>query len=98
MVNFEFGFNLVSLMGIFLILISLPYFAMFISQLFVLMKTSNNTSQIAIKLSELLFIPTSLFVSGLILLYQGWRLDPILQFQQLLMIIISILLVRLYTK
>jgi hypothetical protein len=65
MVNFEFGFNLVSLMGIFLML---------------------------------LFIPTSLFVSGLILLYQGWRLDPILQFQQLLMIIISILLVRLYTK
>ena len=34
---------------------------------------------------ELLFCPPALFISGTIWLFHGWRLDPILQLQQILL-------------
>jgi thiol:disulfide interchange protein len=89
MVNF--GLNLASIIGILYILISLPYLIWSISQLIILIKTSNNVSKIAIKLLEFLLVPGCLLLSGLILLFNGWRLDPILQFQQILITIIIML-------
>jgi hypothetical protein len=44
--------------------------------------------EIALKLLEIIFIPAIFLLSGIILLFNGWRLDPILAFQQLLLFIV----------
>jgi hypothetical protein len=86
MVNY--GLNTASIIGILYILMPFPYFIWSISQLIVIIKTSNNAFKIAKKIINLLVVPGSLILSGLILVFQGWRLDPILQFQQVLVLII----------
>ncbi|MGM3305711.1 Ycf66 family protein [Anabaena sp. WFMT] len=44
---------------------------------------------------QLIFVPLIMLFCGFILLFQGWRLDPILQFGQfLLLILINYLLIK----
>ncbi|WP_350341317.1 Ycf66 family protein [Anabaena sp. PCC 7938] len=44
---------------------------------------------------QLIFVPLIMLFCGFILLFQGWRLDPILQFVQfLLFILITYLLIK----
>jgi len=50
---------------------------------------------VAFYIIQLIFLPLLLSLSGLILVLQGWRLDPILQFQQL---ILSVLIFYLSLK
>ncbi|MCC5637977.1 Ycf66 family protein [Nostoc sp. CHAB 5844] len=50
---------------------------------------------ITIYIFQTLIIPIFLLLSGFILVFQGWRLDPILQFMQLLL---SVLIIYLCIK
>ncbi|WP_370588556.1 Ycf66 family protein [aff. Roholtiella sp. LEGE 12411] len=43
-------------------------------------------------LIQVIFTPIILLLCGFILLFQGWRLDPILQFEQFLLLLLIIYL------
>ena len=79
MVNF--GFNLITLLGLIDILSALACFIL-------LAGTGLNSYASSIKNNlsvwELVVFPLLLFPSGIILFFNGWRLDPFLQIQQLL--------------
>jgi hypothetical protein len=49
---------------------------------------SNSNTSILTEIFELFIIPNLLILGGLILVFQGWRLDPILQTQAIWMLII----------
>ncbi|WP_407897173.1 Ycf66 family protein [Scytonema sp. NUACC26] len=52
-----------------------------------------NSSSLVLYIIQLIFIPIILLLSGFILIFQGWRLDPILQFSQLLLTLLILYLV-----
>ncbi|MEM6401539.1 MAG: Ycf66 family protein [Cyanobacteria bacterium P01_D01_bin.116] len=57
---------------------------------FAIIKLIQNRSRLsnlatAFYIIQLIFLPLLLLFSGLILVFQGWRLDPILQLQQLIL-------------
>lgn len=85
MVNY--GFNSSALLGLIYIIFSLVYLVLVIS---VLVRRRNSSHE----LSSLLYIfqafifPIILALCGLILLVNGWRLDPVLQFEQFLLTIL----------
>ena len=82
MVNF--GINAMSLLGLLDILGSIAYLILAIAQISKGVYNSTSTVNTALQLLELLGSPLALFLGGIILLFNGWRLDPILQFQQFL--------------
>jgi type III secretory pathway component EscS len=65
-------------LGVLLIIGSLIYFAVSFQQAIVDRGSNSRVIQLS-------FGPLILFVSGIILLFQGWRQDPILTFKDLLM-------------
>lgn len=69
------------------------YFGLTFSQIIRIVKSSGEPLDIVIKVLELGWCPFALLISGIILLLAGWRLDPILQFQQLLLESIIIFLI-----
>ncbi|PZV05399.1 MAG: hypothetical protein DCF22_24690 [Leptolyngbya sp.] len=77
------GLNLVSIAGLLQILASLGYLAVSIAQIANAIRAQRN-ADILLRILQMIVAPLILFLSGAILLLQGWRLDPILQFQQLL--------------
>jgi Ycf66 protein N-terminus len=91
-INVAFGW--VSLLGIAQILGALGYLALSIGQIIAAMR-SNNANNIALRVLQLLLGPLILLISGMILVFSGWRLDPILQFQEFsLTILIAYLIVQ----
>jgi hypothetical protein len=87
------GFNLTTLLGLLDLLGVISYFLLAIYQISrgVYSHSSNsifNTGLQVIEVLELLSSPIALFFSGIILIFNGWRLDLILQVQQLLLHII----------
>lgn len=82
MVNF--GVNIASLIGLLNCLFALFYFGLSIAQLIVSIRQSGSTIDLAMRLPQILIAPSCLLVSGLILFFQGWRYDPIMQFGLLL--------------
>ncbi|MEX0269251.1 Ycf66 family protein [Leptolyngbyaceae cyanobacterium UHCC 1019] len=78
------GLNLGSILGLLQILIALGYLAVSIAQIASAIGSQRNTD-ILLRVLQLIFAPIILFLCGAILFLQGWRLDPILQFQQLLL-------------
>lgn len=78
------GTNPASLLGLIQIIFGLFYLIFAIVQL---MRTRYRLSSSAtiFYIIQLVLLPPLLLLSGLILLFQGWRLDPILQFQQLIL-------------
>jgi hypothetical protein len=82
------GFNLTTLLGLLDLLGVIGYFVLAISQISRGAYSSNSTFNTAIQLLELLVSPIALFFSGIILIFNGWRLDPILLLQQLLLHVI----------
>lgn len=78
--------------GLFQIVFGLFYFIFSIIQI---MQNRNrvNSLTLAFYLIQLVIVPIFLFISGLILLYQGWRLDPILQFQQFILFLLIVFLI-----
>lgn len=78
------GLNLGSIFGLLQILVSLGYFAVSIAQITGAVRSQRN-NDIVLRTLQLIFAPSILLLSGGILFFQGWRLEPILQSQQLLM-------------
>jgi hypothetical protein len=80
----NFGGSLNSLLGILLILGSGGYLIMSMEQTREATRL-NQADDIAPRLLQTFLGPVLLLASGLILLIQGWRLDPLLLLQNLLM-------------
>lgn len=78
------GFNPASLLGFLQMIFGLLYFVFAIVKLVIIwnrISSLKRTSNIIL----LLITPIFLIASGFILLFQGWRLDPILQLQKLIL-------------
>ena len=75
--------NWASIVGIFLVISGIPLFAFSVSSISRISSSSSDYVFRILNLIGLLFIP---FLCGGILFFQGWRLDPILQFGQFLLV------------
>ncbi|MGL5807889.1 MAG: Ycf66 family protein [Xenococcaceae cyanobacterium] len=94
MVNVSF-YSSTGLLGLLNILGAVAYLIILIAQIANTVRTSGNSINIIIKILELIYCPLALFLSGIILIFAGWRLDPILQFQQLLLeILVAFLVIK----
>ena len=69
--------NWASIVGILLVISGIPLFAFSVSSISRISSSSSDYVFRILNLIGLLFIP---FLCGGILFFQGWRLDPILQF------------------
>lgn len=80
----NYGINLTTLIGLIYIILSIVYF---IATILLLTRRANrpNYSALVLSIFQAIIVPSLLLVSGIILLFQGWRLDFILQFQQFLL-------------
>ncbi|MDZ8051784.1 MAG: Ycf66 family protein [Aulosira sp. ZfuVER01] len=85
----NFGFNTASLLGILYIIFGISYM---IFMVFLLFRRASRLNSIAfvIYLVQALLIPSVMLLCGFIFVFQGWRLDPILQFAQFLLTILII--------
>ena len=93
MVNF--GFNLITLIGFIDVLGAIGYLILALAQISNGVNSTNPTFNTVLRLLELFIFPIALFLSGVILIFNGWRLDPVLQFQQLLFhVIVGMAFVR----
>lgn len=92
MVNY--GLNSASLLGLIYIILSIVYL---VSVTSVLVKSPNRGNELSplCYIFQAFIFPQVMILSGLILISQGWRLDPILQFGQMLT---SLLLIYLSIK
>lgn len=88
----NFGTNSVSLLGIVYLLVSIPYFIFMIVWL---AQRANILigSALALYILQIIFVPFFMVLCGVILIFQGWRLDPILQIGQLLSFLMIIYLI-----
>lgn len=84
--------SLAGLLGILNILFGLFYSAVSIAQVITTIRNSGAAIDIAFRLAQVLIAPILLILSGLILCFQGWRLDPLLSLQQLLIEILVLYL------
>ena len=75
--------NWASIVGIILVISGIPLFAFSVSSISRISSSSSDYVFRILNLIGLLFIP---FLCGGILFFQGWRLDPILQFGQFLLV------------
>ena len=75
------GIDISTILGIFQSIFGLVYFVFL---LYILLKIGKRLSVLSLILYiiQLILLPLFLVLSGFILFIQGWRLDPILQFQQ----------------
>ncbi|AFZ57074.1 hypothetical protein H6G54_27990 [Anabaena cylindrica FACHB-243] len=90
----SFGRNSTSLIGIIYLLFAVAYFLIMLFLLFLRRSKSRNLI-LVFDIIQLIFVPLIMLFCGFILLFQGWRLDPILQFVQfLLFILITYLLIK----
>ncbi len=80
----DVGLGWSSILGVLHILGSVAYFVVSIVQITVAAR-SRQPANTVLRILQLIFAPLILLLSGFILFFQGWRQDPILQFQQLLM-------------
>lgn len=83
----NFGLNSASFLGLFYIILAISHLILIRGAV---SRRTNNLSASALKLHKVLsaIIEPSLIVSGIILILQGWRLDPILQFGQFLLFLL----------
>ncbi|MBE9189600.1 hypothetical protein IQ230_04310 [Gloeocapsopsis crepidinum LEGE 06123] len=95
---------LAAVIGIAYILFGFLYVPILIAQLITVIRNSQTTViEIAFRLTQFFVAPVILLLSGGILIFQGWRLDPMLVFQQILLLYLMAFLVvrdiqRLQTK
>ncbi len=86
------GINWASLLGFLQIVSAIAYFAVSINQATVAVRSGRDRTT---RIIQSVFAPLILLLSGAILFFQGWRLDPLLQFQQYTMSILIVYLVFL---
>ena len=88
------GATPVTLIGFAYILLSVVYFFFMIAWL-IPRFSRLNPSAITTYILQIIFIPIPILISGSILVFQGWRLDPILQFSNfLLFLVLMYLLIK----
>lgn len=86
----DVGFRLGTLIGLLYILLAFGYF---IVMVITIARSSNNSSKTtALYIIQSFVIPILLFLPGAILLWSGWRLEPSLEFAQILQAIAIIYL------
>ncbi|MEH1884710.1 Ycf66 family protein [Nostoc sp.] len=87
----NFGVNSGSLLGIIYLLWAIIYLILTVAWL-----SQRGTRlrgwALALYIIQLIFTPIIMFLIGTILFFQGWRLDPILQFGQFLSLLLIIYL------
>lgn len=89
-----FGLNTASLLGLIYIILGIVYLVWVTSVLVKRRNSGHELSSLLYIVQAFIFPPVMAFC-GLIVLTQGWRLDPILQFQQMLT---SLLLIYISIK
>ena len=77
------GFNLTTIFSLLDIFGAVGYLILTIASITDGVKRATSPVNTILKVIELLYCPFALFLSGVILFFNGWRLDPILQLQQL---------------
>ncbi len=82
------GFNLTTILGLLDIFGAVGYLILTIASITDGVKRATSPANTILKVIELLYCPFALFLSGVILVFNGWRLDFILQLQQLFLHII----------
>jgi hypothetical protein len=83
--------NTASILGIIYCLLAIVYVVFMVFWL-VQRRTRLANSFLALYIIQAIFIPFPLLLCGIILIFQGWRLDPVLMFEQLLLFLIIIFL------
>ncbi len=87
-----------SVLGLINFLLGILYGAVSIYQLVSAIQRSGSSVSITARILQLIFSPLLLILSGGILFAQGWRLDPILLFQQFLLELLIIYLILVDLK
>jgi hypothetical protein len=87
----NFGVSPASIVGLLYIALGLAYFFFFLTWLLSRFRRLSTASAI-LYLLQVVFIPVILFCCGMILIFQGWRLDPTLQFTIFLLSLIILYL------
>lgn len=82
MVNF--GLNFASLLGLLDIFLALAYLALSIA-LPIARRRDIGVTGIVLYIIQGIIAPFFLLITGFILIFQGWRLDPLLQFSYFLL-------------
>jgi hypothetical protein len=85
----NFGLNLAGLIGIIYFLLAIIYFILTVAWLS--QRGTRLTSwALGLYIIQVIFTPIIMLMCGVILFFQGWRLDPILQFGQFLSLLLII--------
>ncbi|MEH2208701.1 MAG: Ycf66 family protein [Nostoc sp.] len=87
----NFGLNIAGLIGIIYLLWAIIYLILTVAWLSQ-RGTRLRVWALALYIIQLIFTPTIMLLSGAILYYQDWRLDPILQFEQFLLLLLILYL------
>lgn len=87
----NFGLNIARLIGIIYLLLAIVYFILTVTWL-----TQRGTRlagwALALYIIQVIFTPIIMLLCGIILFFQGWRLDPILQIEQFLLLLLILYL------
>ncbi|MBN3927285.1 Ycf66 family protein [Nostoc sp. NMS4] len=87
----NFGLNIAGLIGIIYLLWAIIYLILTVAWL-----SQRGTRlrgwALSLYIIQLIFTPIIMLLSGAILYYQGWRLDPVLQFEQFLLLLLILYL------
>ena len=89
----NFSWNTIAVIGLLNILGGIAYFVLAITQFKKKARKSSSPVNTLFRIIGIILCPLALLLSGLILLFQGWRLDPILGFQQLLLGLVVLFLI-----
>ncbi|BAY41921.1 Ycf66 family protein (plasmid) [Nostoc sp. NIES-2111] len=87
----SFGRNYSTSIGWFYLIFAIIYLFLMIGWL-ALRRNTLTTSAWLIYILQGVLVPVISLISGIILLIQGWRLDPAIQFQQLLLFLLIVYL------
>ncbi|BBD67624.1 Ycf66-like protein [Nostoc commune NIES-4072] len=85
----NFGLNLAGLIGIIYFILAVIYFILTVAWL-AQRGTRLTGWSLALYIIQVIFTPIIMLMCGVILFFQGWRLDPILQFEQFLLLLLII--------
>lgn len=85
----NFGLNLAGLIGIIYVLLAIVYFILTVAWL-AQRGTRLTGWALALYIIQVLFTPIIMLFCGILLFFQGWRLDPILQIEQFLLLLLIV--------
>ena len=91
------GFGLGSILGLLYVFGSLGYLYISIFQIIKTIRSKRDT-ELVFRIIQLILAPSILFLSGSILFFHGWRLDPVLMSKELLTAILLVYLILLDWK